>query len=693
MGSPGAADPPATARSRIHVLAHDPATLQPVRHMLRLLTVTGWPTTVTTWTPPVDDLGPVRVRLADPPPPRRAGLARSRLGSLVGRRPPVVDPGTVPTAAFDADLLVCLDSDVAHGVRTRAGDTPPRLAGADALAAAVVQELAGRPVVKEGDAPALDEVFAVLPAHRVDPDRARAVGRALMEGSRWQTLLAYAAWLRPTAAPDSVDAAILDGYQTLAELGLGRVPNDLTDRAGRLVGAARRASDTDDDAASLLLALTLRALFHRSLHVAVDSSPLIEEPERFLAPLRGWPGLGLANPQPVDATAVRGPSGHPPARTAAPPIAVLLPGAYPNFAGDLARLLSGSHHVERVELGDIDSRFRNTEVEPATLERIRRASARGPGAIDGTDLAAAVATWREADLVVADWADKGAALASLTVAPHTRLVVRVLGVDTLSAWIHAIDWGRVDAVIFVSAHLQAAARGILGSRLTGVEQYVVPHTVEVSAFAAEKSAAAEHTLGMVGWAQSVKDPLWTLEVLAGLREHDPGWRLRLIGADFPARPTPAEADYADRFRAALDRPEVRGAVELTGFLGPADLAAAFGDIGYAISSSRRESWHIGAMELTASGALPVIRDWPLYSRLHGAAGVFGPDAVVATPAEGVRRILSFGAGSMEAATWAVERARVRELVRERYSPQVVTPMLREALLGPRPAGGQDHGNR
>lgn len=706
MGSPGVPRPSATARCSIHVLVHDPAGLEPVRHMLRLLRVTGWPTAVTAWAQPTSDLGPVPVQVVIPPPARRSSRALARVGALVGaRRPPAIDPGSIPAAAFGADRLVCLDRVVEEAVAARAEFVPDRIAGPEALAAAVVQELAGRPVVKEGDAPALDEAFAVLPVERVDPAVARALCRALMEGSRWPTLLACLEWVRPTAPPGSVDAAVLDAYRALAELGTGVVPAGLTDRVGSALVTARAAEREGESSTTFLLALTLRSLFHRSLHVAVDSSPLIEDPATFLAPLREWPGLGLANPEPVVPagspgapveSGTRNPArgaprgsgesaGSPDGSAGSPdgsvgsPTAVLLPGAYPNFSADLAVALSASHRVVRVDLGGIDSRFRNTEVDAATLTRVWQAGTGSPVAVDDPGLAEAVATWRAADLVVADWADKGAALASLTVAPHTRLVVRVLGVDTLSAWMHVIDWSRVDAVVFVSEHLRAAARGILGPRLDGVEQHVVPHAVDVAAFPVQKSPAADRTLGMVGWAQSVKDPLWTLEVLAGLRAHDPSWRLRLIGADFPNRPTPTEAAYAHRFRAALDEADLREAVELTGFLTPAELAAASGDIGYAVSSSRRESWHMGAMELVASGAVPVVRDWPLYAKLHAAAGVFGPDAVVATPADAVHRILSVAEGTGGSSP-ATERRAARDLVRERYAPHVVAPLLREALL-------------
>jgi hypothetical protein len=58
-----------------------------------------------------------------------------------------------------------------------------------------------------------------------------------------------------------------------------------------------------------------------------------------------------------------------------------------------------------------------------------------------------------------------------------------------------------------------------------------------------------------------------------------------------------------------------------------------------VSSSVRESFHCGLVEGAASGAVPVVRDWPFFAgRPHGARTVFPADWVVATPEEAADRI-------------------------------------------------------
>jgi hypothetical protein len=59
-----------------------------------------------------------------------------------------------------------------------------------------------------------------------------------------------------------------------------------------------------------------------------------------------------------------------------------------------------------------------------------------------------------------------------------------------------------------------------------------------------------------------------------------------------------------------------------------------------ISSSVRESFHVALVEGAASGAVPVVRDWPFFARRAASArSLFPRDWVVATPEEAARRIL------------------------------------------------------
>ncbi len=69
-----------------------------------------------------------------------------------------------------------------------------------------------------------------------------------------------------------------------------------------------------------------------------------------------------------------------------------------------------------------------------------------------------------------------------------------------------------------------------------------------------------------------------------------------------------------------------------------DVAAELRHIGVILSSSTRESFHVALAEGVASGALPVVRDWPLLSAYGGPHGLWPDDWIVATPEDAARRV-------------------------------------------------------
>ena len=131
------------------------------------------------------------------------------------------------------------------------------------------------------------------------------------------------------------------------------VPGAVTPRqrvhaASRLVredlwsgGTARLQRYLEDLAESALSAHDLAALvmltFHRGLHADTLRSPLVEQPQSWLAPLRstvGWQELAAERPRPVVTP-------RPEASTAAPYV-VLLPGTYGRFEGPVVRAMEAA---------------------------------------------------------------------------------------------------------------------------------------------------------------------------------------------------------------------------------------------------------------------------------------------------------------------------------------------------------------
>ena len=91
-----------------------------------------------------------------------------------------------------------------------------------------------------------------------------------------------------------------------------------------------------------------------------------------------------------------------------------------------------------LDLGAAESRYRNTAVDPLSVrDRILAAPSSPDATVPAVTSGPAVAEALDADVVFVDWADKGLSLVTEQVPDGTRVVVRLHGVDTLSAWLAA----------------------------------------------------------------------------------------------------------------------------------------------------------------------------------------------------------------------------------------------------------------
>jgi glycosyltransferase involved in cell wall biosynthesis len=228
--------------------------------------------------------------------------------------------------------------------------------------------------------------------------------------------------------------------------------------------------------------------------------------------------------------------------------------------------------------------------------------------------------------------------------------------------------------VFVSDHLRdlavAAIPGLRGPNAPRL--HVIPNAMDLRPFLRPKVDDARFTLGVVGASKMVKDPRWAIEVLRHLRRHDDRYRLVLIRGKLQD-PSQAARAYAEDLRRDLEELEPCGAVEVLGHTD--DVPAALEDIGIVVSSSVRESFHMGLVEGVASRAVPVVRNWPFFP--GAAARLFPPDWVVDTPEQAAERILAV---NQTAEGWRAASEEASRYVIDRWDWQVVQPDF-DRLLG------------
>lgn len=534
-----------------------------------------------------------------------------------------------------------------------------------------------------------------------DPERWARLGtvaRRLVRQNQHEAVRELLAPVLETWQPDPRTG--LPALAAHAELAVtGHPPQDLAPAAAAaLEGADHALAGGDLHRAADLVVIGAGLLLHRDLHADVPQSPLVEDPESFLAPFRRSTAMAaLAAPavrdggdrsggevgtQEVRGQAMADRSGGAARRTRV----VVLPGAYPRFATPVVEALRQRRDV-RVRVLPLIKRhraFRWLGTDPE-LVRLRLAAAAGePVPAAGVGSFAVddelLRHLREADVVLADWADKGAVWASLLAPPSVRLVVRAHGMDTFGLWVHAIDWSRVDALVTVSPHQADILDDVLrhGAVPAAPPCQVVPNLVHLPEVT-DPPPRVPHTLALVGWGKRVKDPLWAVEVLAGLlaRGDDGDWRLRLIGDGFTPGGVATSREYAERFAERTARSDVADHIDLVPQTD--DVAWEVAGVGFVLSASIRESFHLGLVEGVLGGAVPVVRDWPFVASRDGARRLYPRDWVVPDVTAAVERIWAL----REPGDRDTAAADARSEATSRFSPEQTTAALvRHVLVTP-----------
>lgn len=277
---------------------------------------------------------------------------------------------------------------------------------------------------------------------------------------------------------------------------------------------------------------------------------------------------------------------------------------------------------------------------------------------DEHDAEASEGLLARADVVVAAWCLANAVWYARHRRPGQRLVVQLHRFELETAYPHDLDVDAVDLVVVPGPHLRDEACARFGWPPGRVA--VVANPVEVERFDRAKSPGAAWTLGLLGWDRRLKRLDLALDLLERLRRDDERFRLKLKGQ--PGRGAPEYFEAQQARIAALD-----GAVDVEPF--GAAVEEWFAGVGFVLSLSDVESFHLALAEGMASRAVPVIR------RRAGTDALWPPEWVH-DDVEAMAGWVSGLAGTPEAAQVG-EQARAH--VAAHYAADVVTAAWRRLL--------------
>lgn len=415
--------------------------------------------------------------------------------------------------------------------------------------------------------------------------------------------------------------------RALAELDGGLVPDDLEGVVDSALTEADRHLDGGDvESCAARLADALALAYHPARHFGPDPSPLLADHRHFFEPFERSSTMKVLLEDPR-------PRRRPVRRQRAERLLVL---GYDNRS--FIDPIVAEYRAAGIEVRELDLAT-DPGVRPGLALR-GLVEARLRYGLDGTRPALPVhladdVAW--ADTIFVEWGHRALVWASLVRGVECPVVTRVHRYEAMTPMPLLTVWSSVERAVFVAEPIRAVVEATAPSLgRSATEVHVIANRLELARCVEPKLPEAAHTLALVGWNKVVKDPAWALDVLSALRLKDERWRLLLVGEQKPSDSLEASFDYHEELTRRIVK--LRDAVEVTGFT--EDIPGVLQRAGVILSTSRIEGTHEALMQGVASGALPVVRNWPQLRGWGGAAAVYPKDWVVDSPQAAAARILA-----------------------------------------------------
>lgn len=259
---------------------------------------------------------------------------------------------------------------------------------------------------------------------------------------------------------------------------------------------------------------------------------------------------------------------------------VLLVGADFKFAGDLVDALIQRKDIElRVDLFEA-----NAKPQPEESQKLL--------------------PW--ADIIIAEFASYNAIWYSQNLLPHQKLIVHLHGYELLQPWIDELVIDNCEKIVFASHFYKKKAISL--KDWPQDKLHVISNSVNFGDLDRKKDDEARFHIGLVGIVPILKRPDRALSLLTELIKSDPRYVLHIKGhAPWNYAWEWKKAAHQDSYRAfyatIANNPEILSRVIFEPF--SPDIGNWLQNIGWLLSPSYRETFHLSAIEGAASGAIPL----------------------------------------------------------------------------------------
>ncbi|WP_211883034.1 glycosyltransferase [Pseudarthrobacter albicanus] len=216
-----------------------------------------------------------------------------------------------------------------------------------------------------------------------------------------------------------------------------------------------------------------------------------------------------------------------------------------------------------------------------------------------------------ADVIICEWCGPNAVWYSNNKRQRQKLIVRLHMFELNGPWLTNVAAENIDALICVSQLF--VERTLESTGWTSTPFRVIPNAIDLADLRRPKAADHRFRLGLVGIVPMRKRLDRALDLLEELLEEDSRYTLHIRGRmpwEYPyewKKPLQREA-YLEILDRIGQSPALRDAVVFEPF-GP-DMASWMRKIGYILSPSSDESFHLAPAEAMASGSIPLFWQRP-----------------------------------------------------------------------------------
>lgn len=327
------------------------------------------------------------------------------------------------------------------------------------------------------------------------------------------------------------------------------------------------------------------------------------------------------------------------------PLRLVVAGADFKFAGDLITALAEQPWIDlRVDLFE-----HNAKPQPET--------------------SAPYLDW--AEVVIAEFASRNALWYADHLRADQRLIVHLHGYELLSDWINDLAVDNVHSIVVASEMYRD--RALAMKEWPSEKMRVIGNSVSATDLLREKVPDARFHVGLAGYVPILKRPDRALDLLRLLRQEDPRYTLHMRGHSpwnyaWEWKKTAHQDAYREQFLRIGQDPLLREGISFEPF-GP-DMGNWLRRIGWMLSTSTRETFHLAGIEGAASGAVPLV--W----EREGSREIFSDRWNFASTEDVARFVLEHNA---DESAWEEESARAIDYSTKYEASTITSGWL--ALLG------------